>query len=453
MLDTAPGSITVHEHTGKFLYANRKTFQMHGYEEDEFMALNLHQLDVPESEALIAERVRLIQETGEATFEVAHYRKDGTTFPLEVYAKKVMWDGSEAILSIATDITERKQSEQVLRESEERYRFLLESITDSVYVLDREWRHTLVNDAAESFTGIPKQTLLGNKLTDLFPGIEQTTFFQTFQRVMDTRIADLVESEYTFADGRKGWYEVHISPVPEGILCISVDITEHKQAEMKIFSALREKEALLREIHHRVKNNLNLVTSLLDLQSSTIQDEQAQRAFLESQSRIRAIARLHEAIYRSADLARIDPGDYLQDLCHHLMIAYARKQDNISLLVDIEPLWLDLDTAVPCGLILNELVSNALKHAFPPGWQAGETGARQPEVLVSLRRVDDLLALEVTDNGIGFPTDVELAAISTLGLQLVSMFAQQLEGKFELQRLTRGSRFCVSFPAPVLTEG
>jgi PAS domain S-box-containing protein len=129
------------------------------------------------------------------------------------------------------DITERKWAEEALRESEERYRLLLESIPDSVYVLDREWRHVVVNDAAERFVQISKENLLGGKLTDLFPGVEGTEFFKVFQRVMETRKSDIVVNEYAFEDGRKGWYEVRVYPVREGILCISRDITERKQAE------------------------------------------------------------------------------------------------------------------------------------------------------------------------------------------------------------------------------
>jgi PAS domain S-box-containing protein len=143
-------------------------------------------------------------------------------------------DGLPGVTVILENMTERKRMEKALRKSERRYRLLLESISDSVYVLDREWRHVLVNDAGLKTLQMPKEKLLGTKYTDLFPGIEKTVFFKTYKRVMETRKPDTVTSEYVFKNGRKGWYEVNVYPVPEGILCIGRDITERKKAEEEL---------------------------------------------------------------------------------------------------------------------------------------------------------------------------------------------------------------------------
>jgi len=143
-------------------------------------------------------------------------------------------DGLPGVTIILENITDRKRMEEELRKSEQRYRLLLESISDSVYVLDREWRHVLVNDAGSKTLQMPREKLLGTKFTDLFSGIEKTVFFKTYKRVMETRKPDTVTSEYVFENGRKRWYEVHVYPVPEGILCISRDITERKSAEEEL---------------------------------------------------------------------------------------------------------------------------------------------------------------------------------------------------------------------------
>jgi len=172
---------------------------------------------------------------------------------------------------LEVEINERQQTEEALRESEKRYRSLLESISDSVYVLDREFRHVVVNDAAERFVQIPKEKLLGGKLTDLFPEVEETGFFKVFQQVMESRNPDVVTDEYIFVDGRKGWYEVHVYPVPEGILCISRDITERKQAE----EALRESETNYREIFDNATDMVFIqdteTGAILDVNATTLE--------------------------------------------------------------------------------------------------------------------------------------------------------------------------------------
>ncbi len=164
-------------------------------------------------------------------------------------------DQVRGVVSHGLDVTESKRAKEAFQKSEERYRMLVESIRDSMYVLDREWRHIIVNEAAEQFTNIPRDRLLGAKLTELFPGIENTPFFAAFKRVMETRAPEVAASEYTFEDGRQGWYEVHIFPVPEGILCISRDITERKLAE----EALWESERRYRELFENSRDGFVIV--------------------------------------------------------------------------------------------------------------------------------------------------------------------------------------------------
>ena len=201
-----------------------------------------------------------------------------------------------------------------------------------------------------------------------------------------------------------------------------------KESKQQIQVSLEEKEILLKEIHHRVKNNLQIISSLLNLQSGYVKDQQALASFKESQSRIKSMALIHEKLYQSSeDSLQINFAEYVQQLVVNLFRVYGVDPATVALKVQVEDILLGVDTAIPCGLILNELVSNCLKHAFPPG--------RSGEVNVSLMRVPDQnnkLTLTVQDNGVGFPKHIDFSNSKSLGLQLVNTLAAQLKGDVKL---------------------
>ncbi len=210
-----------------------------------------------------------------------------------------------------------------------------------------------------------------------------------------------------------------------------IDITERKKAENEIAASLAEKELLLKEIHHRVKNNLQIVSSLLYLQQSRISDNEVKSLLKESEQRIRSMAMIHEALYKSDDLARVDFEKYIKNLSRYLLSSFKMKSQTIEVKVSIKPKLLNIDTAIPCALIINELVTNSLKYAFPDG-KSGEIG-------ISLDAIDDdILELSVYDNGIGFPENYDVFQNDTLGMRLVTSLAEkQLDGSVEQQQ--RGS--------------
>ena len=221
------------------------------------------------------------------------------------------------------------------------------------------------------------------------------------------------------------------------------DITKRKQTEERIRASLQEKEVLLKEIHHRVKNNMQVISSLLDLQADNIQNEALLQVFKESQYRIRSMALIHERLYQSKDLSHINFADYVENLTDYLLYSYGAS--NISLQINVPPVFLAIDTAIPCGLIINELVSNAIKYAFPNG-QAGEiwielqTTKKQYTVLI------------VGDNGIGLPPEVNFQQTPSLGLTLVHMLVKQIKGEIELQS-KKGTEFKLVFTNPIATRG
>lgn len=216
------------------------------------------------------------------------------------------------------------------------------------------------------------------------------------------------------------------------------ELAERKKAEAQLKISLREKESLLKEIHHRVKNNLQVISSVLRLQSDYVKDAQVLELFKDSQNRIRSMALIHEKLYQSSDLSRINLSEYLTELTGNLMRSYTSGAVPIRLKITSGDVWLNIDTAIPCGLIINELVSNSLKHAFP---RPQETN----EIEIEIQQTDaEQFTLTVRDNGIGFPETLDFRNTESLGLELVCIFTEQLGGRIELDR-SNGTAFTLTF--------
>jgi two-component sensor histidine kinase len=219
---------------------------------------------------------------------------------------------------------------------------------------------------------------------------------------------------------------------------VEFDITERKQMEEQLKVSLQEKEILLKEVHHRVKNNLQVIASLLNLQSYTIQDPQVQVLFQNTRDRVHSMALLHEQLYQSDNLAQIDFASYVQRLVRHIVDSHDAPSRNITFTIDIAKINLRMDTVLPCGLIINELVTNALKHAFPDG-SAGEIGIRFA--------ANDIgqCVLTIWDTGVGLPEGLEISRrTSSLGLRLVNVLTGQLQGSLEVTPQP-GSTFAITF--------
>jgi two-component sensor histidine kinase len=231
-----------------------------------------------------------------------------------------------------------------------------------------------------------------------------------------------------------------------GSLALGRDITEQKRAEARLRKSLQEKELLLKEIHHRVNSNMQIVSSLLSLQAGQIRDSEIRDLFKDGQSRIRSLALVHEMLYQSGDLTRIDFSQYIRDLSVYLFQTYKVDPQRVRLNIQADDIPLDINTAIPCGLILNELISNALKHAFPPEDEprASDAGGRK-EIRIRFTSEDEgNYSLSVSDNGIGLPPDLDVQNTESLGLQLVNMLAYQLKSSVDVQR-NRGTSIRLAF--------
>ena len=228
----------------------------------------------------------------------------------------------------------------------------------------------------------------------------------------------------------------------KGIMVVARDVTERKKVEERIRNSLKEKEVLLKEIHHRVKNNMQIISSLLSLQEMQLKDPSMRKTFRESQNRIRSMALIHEKLYHSEDLASIDIKEYIDSLSSDLFRTYNIYPGEIALQNNVKDIYLTLETAIPCCLIINDLVSNSLRHAFPPSkdnMAEGKGKKQKGQIQVNLspgkgnkKENEYTYHLVVSDNGIGFPGDFDYKKTETLGFQLVSMFVKKLRGFMEL---------------------
>jgi len=230
------------------------------------------------------------------------------------------------------------------------------------------------------------------------------------------------------------------------VLASIIDITERQRAQQRLEDALLEKTVLLNEVHHRVKNNLQVVTSLLNLQADYAADPRLRAILAESCGRVKAMALTHQLLYERKDFSRLDLGDYLNRLVQSIRSSYRGTGDRIGLRLDVPEshVQLDLERAVPCGLLINELVTNAFKHAF--------AGERHGEILIQVNEDSDgLICLCVSDNGVGLPPDSALAQGSSLGLQLVQLFVEQLHGTLSIGR-EAGTQFSIQFPRRFSTK-
>ncbi|MCC7206529.1 MAG: PAS domain S-box protein [Anaerolineae bacterium] len=329
-----------------------------------------------------------------------------------------------------------------LQATKERVEAILNNSPDAILLLREDGCIELCNPAFYEMFGYADQEIAGKPLASLIEvsqGDILTALTKDCLRSGQARNSGIVAQRKGGATFDAGIALASIRQLDTltGFVCTVRDITEQVQAAERIKASLREKEVLLQEIHHRVKNNMQVISSLLALQAGYVSDEQVDVMFRESQNRIRSMALVHEQLYRSQDLARIDVGNYIKELTANLMHSYRTAMGRVHLEVRADPLYFDIDVAIPCGLIINELVSNSLKHAFPEG--------KNGHIVVEIRLdANGQHTLIVRDDGVGFPETLNVYKTETLGLQLVTSLTAQLNGTVGLQK-GNGTTFEIRF--------
>ena len=334
-----------------------------------------------------------------------------------------------------------RSTEAQLQGSEARFRNVFEYSNDSILLIDPDHDAILdVNARGCRLLGYTRQELQGLPISAVFPGDMARLQACALAVVEDgcgwideidcqTRTGDRLAAEVSAS-------EVPLTPERGCILVLMRDITKRKAAEAEIKASLQEKDVLLREVHHRVKNNLQVVTSLFDLQAKRSTDPDAQAMLRECRNRVRSMSAIHEALYRGEDLSRVDFRRYAAALVEELLRSYGAAR-RIELHLDMEDVYLDIDQAVPCGLIVNELASNALKYAFP--------GERQGRLRLAVAGDGGGLVLTIADDGVGLPEGLDISDSPSLGLRLVDSLVKQLRGQLDVDR-EAGTAFTVTFP-------
>ncbi len=343
----------------------------------------------------------------------------------------------------STELRQQETIDELRRrtaDSETRFRNVFEYSNDTILLLDLDHDEILdVNARGCRIFGYTHTELRALPVSSIFPG--DMARLQAFAlSVFEDGYGWIDEVRCQTRTGEALTAEVSASEVPLGsartcILVLLRDITERKAADVQIRASLLEKDVLLREIHHRVKNNLQVVTSLFDLQAARTQNADMQAMLRECRNRVRSMSAIHESLYRAHDLSGVDFRLYVTQLAEELIRSFGATT-RVALQIDMDDVVLDVDQAIPCGLIVNELLSNALKHAYP------DNGQGRLIIAVSVAKE---LSLRVADDGVGLPPELDVAASPSLGLRLVHSLVHQLQGHIDVQR-TDGTTFVVTFP-------
>ena len=445
-----PDVIWTADEEGRSVFVSRNCENVYGYTSEEICQSSLwfesiHPDDLP----AVKEAYEALFARGQAyCAEYRMRRKDGRWIWLRDRAvNSYAREGKRYTDGIVSDISEQKRAVQLIERLQRRTELILHSAGEGILGLDPDGKFTLVNAAAARLLGFAPSELIGKEMhavvrhscTDGMA--RECAIYASIREGTERRVTDDVFSSST---GRSFPVEYISTPKLEeggigGAVVVFRDIGEAKAAQERIQASLKEKEALLREIHHRVKNNLQIVCSLLKLQSRGLEDPEAKRVFEGARHRVKAMALVHETLYQSGDLAGIDFSTYASRLVAQLLHSYGLSPRNVQAQLAVESVVLPIDVAIPCALILTELVSNALKHAF--------AGTRTGELRIAFQRLPEASwLLEVQDSGGVEAPEGPPRPGSSFGLELVRLLTEQLNGNVRIERAP-GFRVTVVFPA------
>ncbi len=475
VLESIPEGIFILKDT-EILYANKEVYQLIGSNK-----IDIKRLFVPEDQKRfekLLEQKKTDKKNIESQFNI---QSENGTVLVDLTLVNTTFGSTDAVLLILKDISLQMQlSKEVLRaelaeettknlENEIKERIKtekeLENLllkTQSIYdsssnilltTISLDGYITYSNKHSQNYFQnlVIKPLSPGTSLVDYFMPLYYNSnvstlpegFFREIVEAVQNGISKQFEFEF-IANGTKNWLDVFMNPIydTEGniseVSLMSHDITLKKEAEKEIIESLKEKEVLLKEIHHRVKNNLQVISSILNLQTSFVSDTKTLEILQESRNRIRSMAIIHENLYRTADFSSIDFAGYLKNLVMNLSSLYSNEESKIDIVYELQQVNISLDQAVPSGLIMNELITNSLKYAFV------DKKKKKKSLLISMKEDNGMIYLRVKDNGTGLPDNFEIGKTDTLGLQLVVTLSEQLDATLNYTS-ENGTDFTISF--------
>ncbi|MCX5814690.1 MAG: PAS domain S-box protein [Proteobacteria bacterium] len=449
VFDKANFGVMIADVNGFLTYLNECSAAAHGYEATELIGKHLSKLHPGEHmEQVERLLLQLLNEDSFEAQEVWHCRRDGSIFPTLMVGTLVRDKSGtpQHLATTAIDITSRKQAEEQikasLREKEESEEKFSKAFQTSPYAITitraEDGTFVEVNNAFISMTGFTREEALAGSSVGLKLWVNEEDRQCVVAAFNEGRA--VVGKEYQFRTktgkvitGLFSAQTIHLGHRP-CILSSINDITSRKQAEEQIKASLREKEVLLQEIQHRVKNNLLTISGILALQLNQIKDDKSKDAFITSMNRVNALTQIHTRLYQSEDFSRIDLKEYIEELVRELARSYGFPQEDV--ITDVKDTSLDITTAIPAGLIVNELVSNAMKHAFPDG--------KKGQIKITISSEGSQSVLTVSDNGIGLPHHIDIRSAKSLGFLLIVQAVEQINGDIKLER-ENGTQCIVTF--------
>lgn len=437
-------AVIVTDMKGAIVETTDRAVDVVGYPREQLLQMQILQLAAPGDNTLDRALKKMMQNGASMIPDTSLVRRDGTTVRVQIAGRPVEYDGKKVIKAVISEAAAPVCRADKAGVEDVRPAAALEHACDLVWSLDNGLRLVTANAACRDFFfyvyGV--QMTPGMALMQFLPSEARTVLARLFNEATGQGCAK-VERHVAY-EGLSFDIEIVCSSIMgedgaiAGASFVARDVSERRKGEDDAKTALREKEVLLQEAYHRLKNNLQVVASLLSIQLERVRDKESVEMFRESLNRVKCMWLIHENLYQARDFSKIDFGEYAKKLAHYLFRAYSVNTARIKLRVSTGAVMTEVNQAMSCGLIINELVSNALKHAFPSGAEG--------EVYVEVRpKEDGLVAVTVGDTGVGMPKEVELGQTKTLGVQLVNTLVQQIKGVIEVHR-KGGTEFVITFP-------